>query len=131
MTRSIRDAWRALRRDNFKRKEAERLPAAASFEPGDQVLISYPRGSERTSKHFYRAHGPATVLQRLGDDYIVKINETGTERKVDHYNASERTSQCLAHAGSRRRLAQGAREPREVHDRKCFVVRERKLEHSK
>ena len=82
VTRSIRDAWRALRRDNFKRKEAERLPAAASFEPGDLVLISYPRGSERTSKHFYRAQGPATVLHRLGEDYIVKINETGTERKV-------------------------------------------------
>jgi hypothetical protein len=65
VTRSIRDAWRALRRDNFKRKEAERLPAAASFEPGDLVLISYPRGSERTSKHFYRAQGPATVLQRV------------------------------------------------------------------
>jgi hypothetical protein len=82
VTRSIRDAWRVLRRDNFKSKEAERLPAAAAFEPGDQVLIVYGRGSERTSKHFYRAHGPATVLQRLNDDYIVKINSTGTERKV-------------------------------------------------
>ena len=60
VTRSLRDAWRALRRDNYKRKEAERLPAAASFEPGDQVLIVYERGAERTSKHFYRAHGPAT-----------------------------------------------------------------------
>ena len=82
VTRSLRDAWRALRRDNYKRKEAERLPAAASFEPGDQVLIVYERGAERTSKHFYRAHGPATVLRREQDDYIVKINSTGNERKV-------------------------------------------------
>jgi ribosomal protein L21E len=82
VTRSLRDAWRALRRDNFKRKEAERLPAAATFAPGDQVLIVYERGAERTSKHFYRAHGPGTVLRRDKDDYIVKINSTGTERKV-------------------------------------------------
>ncbi len=57
-----RFTWRALRRDNFKRKEAERLPAAAMFAPGDLVLIVYERGAERTSKHLYRAHGPATVL---------------------------------------------------------------------
>jgi hypothetical protein len=32
-------------------------------------LIAYNRGSERASKHFYRTHGPATVLERLGDDF--------------------------------------------------------------
>ncbi len=82
MARSIRDAWRALRRDNFKREEAGRLPAAATFAPGDQVLIVYERGAERNSKHFYRAHGPATVLRRERDDYVVRFNSTQTKKKV-------------------------------------------------
>ena len=79
VTRSIRDAWRALRLDNFKRMEAERLPVAASLEPGDKVLIVYGRGSERTSKHSYRAHGLARGCDAAG---IVRLDETGTERKV-------------------------------------------------
>jgi ribosomal protein L21E len=82
VTRSIRDAWKTLRTAHYKRSEPQPIAPTVTFEPGDQVVVVYEPGATRTSKHFFGSQGPATVIARVGQDYDIKMNKTGLQKRV-------------------------------------------------